>query len=294
MPEHTLQSKYVALQEILRKLGSAVVAFSGGVDSTLLLKVALDVMGRENVLAATAQSPTFPASELETSRRLAGLLGANHRVLRTNELQDKDFAGNPPDRCYHCKRELLGPLQAIARQEGLEHVLEGSNLDDAQDGFRPGMRAVRELGVRSPLREAGLVKADVRALSARLGLPTHDKPSQACLASRIPYGEPITEEKLKRIERAEEMLRQSGFGQLRVRSHGTTARIELGRDEDLSRLLEDETRRSVVAGLKKLGFIYVTVDLEGYRTGSMNAPLARRSRGRGGRPSGGRRCTAKR
>jgi len=295
MAEKPIESMYRDLREIIGKLGSVVVSFSGGADSTLLLKVALDVLGCDRVLAATAQSPSFPACELEAARESCGRLGARHRVLETNELDDERFAVNPPERCYYCKRELLSSLRAIADEEGLQTVAEGSNLDDARDPFRPGLRATQELGARSPLREAGLTKAHVRELSARLGLPTHDEPSRACLASRVPYGERITRDKLRRIEKAEDLLHEIGFRQLRVRCHGNTARIELDKDEDLSRLLEGATRERVVAELKELGFVYVTLDLEGYRTGSMNEILASAARrgGADGGPAGGtQRCTA--
>jgi uncharacterized protein len=187
-------------------------------------------------------------------------------------MSDEDFSANPPDRCYFCKRELFNKLAGIAAEEGLKSVAEGSNSDDEGD-FRPGLRAAEEMGVRSPLREARLTKADVRALSKRLGLPTHDKPSFACLASRIPYGERITEEKLARIEKAEALLRGMGMRQFRVRSHNGIARIELGQDEDMTALVEPRARARISSELKSLGFHYVTLDLEGYRSGSMNEVL---------------------
>ena len=272
MAQEDLESKYRALRRTVGELQSVVVAFSGGVDSTLVLRVALDVLGAQNVLAATARSPSFPPHELEGAEKLAGLLGARHRLFDSDEMSDEDFSANSPDRCYFCKRELFNKLAGIAAEEGLKSVAEGSNSDDEGD-FRPGLRAAEELGVRSPLREARLTKADVRALSKRLGLPTHDKPSFACLASRIPYGEQITEEKLARIEKAEALLRGMGMRQFRVRSHNGIARIELGQDEDMTALVEPRARAHISAELKSLGFHYVTLDLEGYRSGSMNEVL---------------------
>ena len=277
-----LQSKYQALQRMIADAGPAVVAFSGGVDSTLLLRVARDVLGPDRVLAATATSPSFPAHERNEAAELAQSLGVRHAVLATDEMNNSQFVSNSPQRCYFCKQELFTRLRTLAEQAGLRAVLEASNADDESD-YRPGLKAVRELGVRSPLREARLSKADVRALSRELGLPTHDKPSFACLASRIPYGEPITEEKLRRIEKAEDLLRELGFRQFRVRRHGLLARIELGAHEDGSALLRGETRNRLVKELKALGYRYVALDLEGYRTGSMNEVLS--ARGRNARPA---------
>jgi uncharacterized protein len=272
MAQEDLESKYRALRRIIGELESVVVAFSGGVDSTLVLKVALDVLGVQNVLAATARSPSFPPHELDGAENLARELGARHRLFDSDEMSNADFSSNPPDRCYFCKRELFTKLAEIAAEEGLKSVAEGSNSDDEGD-FRPGLRAAEELGVRSPLRGAGLTKADVRALSRRLALPTHDKPSFACLASRIPYGERITGEKLARIEKAEALLRGMGMRQFRVRSHNGIARIELAQDEDMAALVEPRARARISAELRRLGFSYVTLDLEGYRSGSMNEVL---------------------
>jgi uncharacterized protein len=240
------------------------------VDSTLLVAAAVDVLG-DRVLAVTAHSPTYPRSEAAAAAELVTSLGARHRVIETRELSDPAYAANPPDRCYHCKSELLSRLLDVAREEGLEAVLEGSNADDRGD-TRPGLRAVSELGIRSPYIEAGLGKDDIRAIARERGLPNWDKPAMACLASRIPYGEQITAERLGRVERAEEALRAMGLAHVRVRDHGTVARIEVG-DPDFGRLLDPDLRGRVIAALKAAGYSYVALDLEGYRTGAMNETL---------------------
>ena len=264
-----LEAKLGQLKDILAGMGGVLVAYSGGADSTFLLKVALDVLS-ENVLAVTAKAPIFPASELATAEEMAHRLGARHLFVEIGLLEDPRFASNPPDRCYICKRALFSRLKELAEGRGFE-MADGSNSDDLGE-HRPGLRALQELGVRSPLAEAGLTKDEIRALSKEIGLPTWDKPSQTCLATRFPYGECLTLEKLRRVEEAEGFLRSLGLRQLRVRSHGSLVRIEVSR-EDMARLLE--LAASVVARLKESGYTYVTLDLEGYRSGSMDAILRR-------------------
>ncbi|MCD8189948.1 MAG: ATP-dependent sacrificial sulfur transferase LarE [Clostridiales bacterium] len=269
------QEKYQALRDCLAALGSVAVAFSGGVDSTFLLWVAHDVLG-DRAVAVTASSSSFPAREQREAADFCAKHGISQVICPSEELDNESFRQNPPDRCYLCKRALLGKICALARAKGVHAVVEGSNVDDEGD-YRPGMRAVRELGVVSPLRQAGLTKKDIRLLSKELGLPTWDKPSCACLASRFAYGEPITGEKLRMVDRAEQQLLELGFRQVRVRIHGAIARIEL-QPEDFPQLLAEDTRRLVYDRLKSYGFSYVTLDLLGYRTGSMNETLSAEDR----------------
>jgi uncharacterized protein len=265
-----LAAKKKVLEDILRKMGKALVAFSGGVDSTFLLQTAVDVLGPD-VYAVIAASETYPVRETRAARVLARRLKARHEVIRTSELENPEFVKNPPLRCYHCKKELWGEMRKIAVREGIATIVDGQNIDDDND-YRPGARASREMGILSPLKEAGLSKDDIRTLARAAGLPTWDKPSLACLASRFPYDTPIERATLQQVGAAEDYLRGLGFGQLRVRHHGSVARIELNPAE-FSRLQDERLRRRIAARLKKLGYLYVTIDLTGYRTGSMNEGL---------------------
>lgn len=268
MKEFTLK-KLENLKAIIQKTGGAVVAFSGGVDSTFLLKVAYDVLG-DKVLAVTANSETYPKRELEEAKTYAKALGVKHIVIETSELEIAGFADNPPDRCFYCKHELFSKLTNIAKDHGLQYVFDGSNYDDRND-HRPGMRAAKELGVVSPLKQAEMTKEDIREVSKEYGLSTWDKPSFACLSSRFPYGTKITPEKLNVIGAAEDFIRELGFRELRVRHHDTIARIEIGK-ADLEKIIP--YAEQIVAKLKSLGFLYVTLDLAGYNTGSMNYTLS--------------------
>jgi uncharacterized protein len=254
------------LEAELAQLGSACVAFSGGVDSSLVLAAAARALGAHRVVAFTAVSPTYLPEELQTALDLAAGLGVRHVVVETHEFDDPSFTGNPRERCYFCKRELVAELARVAAETGCAALLDGANLDDLGD-HRPGMRATAEGGVAHPLLAAGIGKAEVRRLSKKLGLVTWDAPQQACLASRIPYGDPITVEKLQAVAAAERVLRELGFRQCRVRHHGSVARVEV-ESADLGRALA--ARETLARRLRALGFTYVTLDLEGFRSGSMN------------------------
>jgi uncharacterized protein len=266
----SLEEKYDHLCNIVSQAGSAIIAFSGGVDSTFLLKVCVDQMGKK-AFAVTARSETFPERELKEAETLAGLIGGRHLIIDTKELEAPGFSSNPPHRCFLCKSELFSKLKETAKDHDIPWVFDGSNADDVGD-FRPGRKAARQLGVRSPLEEAGLGKEEIRALSKMLKLPTWDKPAFACLSSRFPYHTEITEPALQQVEDAEDFLWNLGMREFRVRHHDTIARIELG-ERELSLFWQDHQRHKIVQHFKSLGYKYVTLDLQGYRTGSMNEPL---------------------
>ena len=271
-----LQSKYTQLQSIIRDMGSVVIGYSGGVDSTLLIRVAKEILG-DNALAVIGKSETYPTREYEEAVALVESIGARYEVVRTEETDNLKFSENPPDRCYFCKTELFSKLNSIATARGIRWIADGTITDDLGD-FRPGMRAKSEQNVRSPLLEADMSKDDVRAISKELALPTWDKGSFACLSSRFPYGQQITREALTKVDGAESLLRDLGFRYFRVRYHDErTARIEVGHEE-IPWLLDPSTRDQIVKHLKSLGFIYVTLDLQGYRTGSMNEVLTEKQK----------------
>lgn len=270
-----MEQKLKKLKENIKKMDSLLVAYSGGVDSTLLLRVAKEVLG-DRVIAATAKSPLFPQREYEQAEEMANELGLRHVTIFTEELQDPEFFHNPPNRCYYCKRGLFRKLRQVASQEGLNWIADGTNYDDLGD-YRPGTMAAKEFGVRSPLYEVGLTKAEIRALSRKLGLATWDKPSFACLASRFPYGDEITLRGLNMVAEAEEYLQSLGFKQFRIRHHSNIARIEVAAEE-MRRFHDSAFGNQVASRLKAIGYTYITLDLEGYRSGSMNEALPDRAR----------------
>ncbi len=272
MTDTTLEQKLEKMKEILRSLKRVAVAFSAGVDSTFVLKVAVDTLGSTNVVAVTGRSDSLAEGEFEASVDLALSMGAEHVVLETREMDDPHYASNPENRCYYCKSELYTRLEAFIAERGFAAVVNGVNADDLHD-WRPGIQAASEHTVRQPCAEAGLTKKDIRVLSERFGLPTFEKPASPCLSSRIQYGETITPKKLKRIERSEALLHALGFRECRVRHHDNLARIELPAAE-IQRACEPEIRARIESGLREFGYNYVTIDLRGFRSGSMNEVIA--------------------
>ncbi len=269
----TVQDKYDSLQNILKRLGKVIVAFSGGVDSTFLLKAAVDTLGTENVLACISIGPVEPKRQLDIAAKAAKSIGAKLKIIEADELSNPQFTSNKADRCFHCKSHLCKVLLDIAKEQGYKHVIFGTNYDDLDD-YRPGNLAMKVFGIRSPLAEARLSKNEIRQLSRKLGLPTADLPSSPCLASRIAYGLEVTEERLKQIDEAEEFLRSLGFSDIRVRHHDTIARIEVNL-RDIVKVTAEPIRTKIANKLKKLGFKFVTVDLQGFRSGSLNEALTK-------------------
>jgi uncharacterized protein len=269
--DRVIEDKLNSLREIFLSMNRVIVAYSGGVDSTFLLKVARDTLGDRNVIAVTALSPLYPERELRGAKEVAQKLGVKHLLIESNELKIEGFSKNPPDRCYLCKRELFSELRKFAQKENISYIVEGSTLDDEKD-HRPGRKAIQEYGIRSPLVESLLFKEEIRKASKSMGLSTWDKPSFACLASRFPYYDEITEEGLRMVNEAEEFLAEIGFKQVRVRHYKDLARIEVYKEE-IGKFLEDKTRERVVKYLKKIGYHYITLDLQGFRSGSMNEVL---------------------
>ncbi len=263
----TSNDKFIKLKENLKQMERVIVAYSGGVDSTFLLKAA-SAAGLERVLAVTASSETLPHEELSFAREIASALNIEHRIITTDELKNKNFSDNPPDRCYYCKKELFGKLRGIATEENFSFVLDGTNADDVHD-HRPGRRAAKEMEVYSPLLDAGLGKVEIREISRALGLPTWNKPATPCLSSRFPYGQKIMAGGLERVNQAEKFLKKFGFTDLRVRDHAGIARIEI-LPEEFTKLMNKDAREKIITFLKSLGYKYITLDLQGFRSGSLN------------------------
>ena len=267
-----LKNKYNSLQEALKELGKVVVAYSGGVDSTFLLKAAVDTLDSDNVWACISAGAAEPSNQLERARKLADQIGVRLQVIDTDELADPNFTANKADRCFHCKSHICKALIDIAKEQGFDNVIFGTNFDDLDD-FRPGNRALKAFGIRCPLAEAKLTKDDIRQLSREMNLPTADQPATPCLASRISYGLEVTEQRLKQIDAAESYLRALGFIEFRVRHHDTIARIEV-HPQDIEKLTAEPNRTQIVEKFKSLGFKFVAVDLQGFRSGSLNEPLS--------------------
>ena len=270
MAKTNIEEKLARLKDILQDMGSVLVAYSGGVDSTFLAVTAHEVLGK-NSLAVFAASPVAPPMEKEEAGDLAHNVGLRFKIIESNEMSNPDFVANPPERCYYCKRELYSELKPIAKAEGLKWIADGTNADDLHD-FRPGRKASAEAGIRSPMLEAGLTKTEIRQLSHAKSLPTWDRPASPCLASRIPYGIPVTAETLNKIARGEQYLHNLGIRELRLRHHGDIARIELA-PADMAKIITPEIRQDIVTHLKALGYKYVALDLTGYRIGSLNEVL---------------------
>lgn len=266
-----LNAKLNNLNTILKSFDSLLIAYSGGVDSTFLLKVARDLLG-DSVLAVTAKSETYSQSECNEAIQIARQYHVNHMIISTKELEYPHFKSNPINRCYYCKNELFKKLKELAQKKNIQHIVDGTNFDDTDD-FRPGLKALKELDIRSPLKEAGLTKKEIRLLSHEMGLPTWNKPALACLASRFPYGTEITPPKLNRVEQAETFLHELGFKQVRVRHHNNIARIEVSQEE-IERISSPDYRDIIIIKLKELDYQYITLDLQGFRTGSMNEVLS--------------------
>jgi uncharacterized protein len=264
-----LEEKISLLKRQLSEYKKILIAFSGGVDSSLLLKVSTDVLGSKNIIAATADSPTYTNEELKEAKKLTKSLRVKHIIFKTKEFNDENFINNPPLRCYYCKKELFGKLEAIREKYNCDMIIDGANYDDRND-HRPGTKAENEFKIQTPLKDAFFTKQDIREYSRQLKLKTHDAPSMACLASRIPYGEKITRQKIKMIDAGEKFLKALGIRVLRLRSTSDTARIEVN-PEDFNKILNN--KNSIIKKLKKIGYKYITLDLEGFRSGSMNEVL---------------------